>query len=356
MTVKAPFMRSINIKSLPLKQVIQDLSKELGTEFNAQCDEYILPLSKTIGKGEIRGINFTGGLGILIYDCQFHDDLEIKFVVNEVHPLKFLYCLEGGIFHRFENEDTQHEIRQYQDAIVASKRNNGHVLRFKKNIKTKIYSLEVTRQTFIKRIDCDLQSVGDNLAKLFNDVQAANTFYHQGFYSLQLANIFNKMECFSEENFIRKLFLEGKAYEVLTKQIQLYQDDLRGTNHILLRRSEIEQIEMATNYIDQNLSCLSSIQDIASKVGLNANKMQEGFRYLFGKTVKEYIKEKRYIKIQELLINTDLQISEISDMVGISSKSYISKIFKEKTGMTPQEFRVDYRDSLSRRVKTMRKQ
>lgn len=163
------------------------------------------------------------------------------------------------------------------------------------------------------------------------------------------------MENFKEENFIRKLFLEGKAYEVLTKQIQLYLDDQKGvTNTLLLRRSEVKQIEITAKHIEQNLSNLSSIQEIAAEVGLNVNKLQEGFRYLFGTTVKEFIKEKRYSKIQELLVNTDLQISEISDLVGISSKSYISKIFKERTGMTPQEFRVDYKEALNRRIENLR--
>ncbi|MFC4097288.1 helix-turn-helix domain-containing protein [Euzebyella saccharophila] len=348
-------MKSISVQSLPLRQVIQNLSKQLGTSYIDRCEEYILKLPPEIGKGEIRGINFNGGLGILLYDCLFNEDLEIKFVVNEIHPLKFLYCLEGKLFHRFENENTQHEIEQYQEAIVASERNNGHVLQFKKNIKTKIYSLEIARESFIRKIDCDLKNVGSNLYDLFNDVKAINAFYHNGFYSLQLASIFKEMENFKEENFIRKLFLEGKAYEVLTKQIQLYLDDQKGNNNtLLLRRSEVKQIEITAKHIEQNLSNLSSIQEIASEVGLNVNKLQEGFRYLFGTTVKEFIKEKRYSKIQELLVNTDLQISEISDLVGISSKSYISKIFKERTGMTPQEFRVDYKEALSSKIRTIR--
>lgn len=174
-------MKSFNVQSLPLKQVIQNLSKELETSYIEKCEEYILQLPAEIGKGEIRGINFASGLGILIYDCLFNEDLEIKFVVNEIHPLKFLYCLEGTLFHRFENEKTQHKIEQYQEAIVASERDNGHVLRFKKNVKTKIYSLEIARESFIRKIDCDLKNMGSNLNTLFNDVKAINAFYHDAF-------------------------------------------------------------------------------------------------------------------------------------------------------------------------------
>ncbi|AYN67624.1 AraC family transcriptional regulator [Euzebyella marina] len=342
-------MKSIKVKSLPLGDVIKNIASELNTVFTEHCEEYVLKIPDEYGKGEIRGINFEGGLGILLYDCQFLEDLEIQFVVNEVHPLKFLYCIEGELLHRFENDTVEHNIKQFQEAIVASEKHNGHILRFKKNVKSKVNSLEISRNTFRNKISCNLKSVDKKLNDLFSDTLAKKTFYHEGFYSLQLSNIFDEMKNFKEEDFIRKLYLEGKAYEMLTKQILLYHDDLNDLNKtVLLRQSEIRQIKSAVAIIEDEIAKLDKIDIIASRVGLNVNKMQEGFQYLFSKTVNAYIQDYRFKKMQELLTNSDLSISEIGDLVGLSSKSYISKVFKDKTGTTPNQFRKDYKESMTK--------
>ena len=40
-----------------------------------------------------------------------------------------------------------------------------------------------------------------------------------------------------------------------------------------------------------------------------------------------------------MLKNTDLNISQIVYSIGFSSRSYFSKIFKEKYGITPNKFK-----------------
>lgn len=157
---------------------MQDISKAFGTTFNESCGEYYLDIPDHIGRGNIRGINFDGGLGIIQYDCLFHEDVEFQFMVNEVHPLKFLYCLEGALKHRFENTEQMHTIVQYQEAVVASDLFNGHILRFSTKTRTVVNSLEITRKIFQQKIKCNLVTMADTLQNLFNDTEAKKTFYH----------------------------------------------------------------------------------------------------------------------------------------------------------------------------------
>jgi len=94
-------MHKIISHSIPFREVLNDLSKELETTYTQSCEEYTLKIPSKFGTGSIKGINFKEGLGLLIYNCKFHEDLEIHFIVNEVHPLKFLFCEEGGFSHHF---------------------------------------------------------------------------------------------------------------------------------------------------------------------------------------------------------------------------------------------------------------
>ena len=343
-------MKSIQVNSLPFKEVISDIAEAFGTDYSKNCDEYILQLPSHIGSGTIKGINFTSGLGIINYDCTFNEDLEIQFVVNEIHPLKFLYCIEGVLQHRFGNAQNLHEIEQYQKAIVASSDTIGHVLCFKADIKVVVSSLEIARKEFSEKIKCELRTMDEELQILFTDVQAEKEFYHDGFYSLQLADTFHEIHSFEESDFLKKLFLEGKAYQMLTKQILEYQDDLKDVDHRnILRKSEIRLIEKAATILRRDISNTETIQALSRRVGLNPNKLQEGFRYIYRKTVNQYVHDIRLENAKEYLINTDFSINEIVGKIGLTSASYFSKIFKQKYGITPSKFRLQYITGLKKR-------
>src|SRR5690606_33427589 len=247
-------MQYIQVHSLPLKKVISDLAKFFNTEVIKNCDEYTLHLPEHVGTGTIKGINFYGGLGILQYEVNFLKDTEIQFVINEIHPLKFLFSISGTLEHRFKEDDNANLIHQYQNAIVASSHHNGHILRFKKNKNIHIKSLEIDRQAFVDRMDCDLKKLGGRLEQLFRDTEAKEKFYYNGYYSLQIADLFLEIAKTPFTGFINKLFLEGKAYQILAEQIVQYEDDLNEIAHqILLRKFTIPQVKKVAKKIDAKL-------------------------------------------------------------------------------------------------------
>ncbi|MHA7056344.1 helix-turn-helix domain-containing protein [Aquimarina sp. M1] len=341
----------IEVKSLPIKDVIADISEAFDTSFNTTCEEYFLTVPEHIGKGSIRGINFDSGMGIILYDCLFKEKIEFHFTINEVHPLKFLYCLEGSLKHRFEGYTEEHQINKYQEAIVASDLFNGHILIFQPNTHSIVNSLEITRKEFQKKVQCDLITMDEQLQNLFNDIEAKKMFYHDGFYSLKLADLFREMQAFEGQDFLKKLFLEGKSYQMLTEQILQYEDDLKeSSGRKILRKTEVKQIELASEIIRNKISESDKITDIASEVGLNPNKLQEGFQNLYGTSVKQYIKKTRLNLIKDLVLNTDYSMSEIVDLAGISSKSYLSKIFREEYGTAPSEYRKYFIKSLMKKT------
>lgn len=333
-------MNSIQVNSLPLKEVIQDIANVFDIPYAENCGEYVLKLPPRVGDGTIRGINFEGGLGLIQYDCLFKERMEIHFVVNLIHPLKFLYTVKGTLQHRFENEEDLHDIKQYQNAIVASSNHNGHVLIFEANEHITVNSLEIEREKFQAKMACDINSLNDELEKLFKDIKAGSAFYYNGNYSLNIADILTQMVDFRAENFTRKLFLEGMAYQILTHQILQYQDDSKDEgSRTLIRSTELKQINHVSSLIESNISDVPTVEYLAREAGLNVNKLQEGFKRLYGSTVNNYVQKVRLDAAYNLLTKTDLSISEIVNAIGLSSKSYFSKIFKEKYDISPSGFR-----------------
>ncbi len=340
-------MKTLHIKSLPLKEVIYGLAQEFNTSVRENCEEYSLNIPVKFGKGKITGINFQQGMGLLLYDCTFNEDLEIKFVVDKIHPLKFLFCEEGDLGHRFENDKEFHTIDKYQNAIIASCEEHAHIIQFSANKRTCINSLEINREKFQPSMDCELKSLSKGLEALFRDVAAKNVYYKNGNYCLNLADLLKEIDDYPNPNFVRNLFLHSLAFKILTLQILQYQDDKsKPANQSILRKFEVNSIREAATIINNNILDFISVQELAETVGLNTNKLQDGFKNLYNSTVNGYVQNSRLDLAKNLLIDSEITISEIVYMIGLSSKSYFSKIFKDKYQLSPSTIRKNSRHSI----------
>lgn len=332
-------MKIFEITSIPIDEVVRELGSLLQTEVINNCGEYYMEIPSHLGTGFIRGVSFDHGLGFIQYGCNFKEDMEIRFIRNGTHPLKFLYVLEGELTHLFNGDKKANKLEKFQQSIVASKSKIGHVLRFYKNLEILLNSLEINRKKFYPKLECSIDEMEKGLRELFKDVDARNTYYHEGYYNLELSDLFQQVQELKCEPGIRKIFLEGMVFQMLYEELHQYYTEKNSRDKVLLRKNEIAAIEEAVLIIQNEISNLPNIREIAYRVGLNSNKLQDGFKRMYGTTVNKYIREKRIEKAGEYLRNTNLNISEISDKLGLSSRSYFSKIFRNKYGLTPVEFR-----------------
>ena len=97
--------------------------------------------------------------------------------------------------------------------------------------------------------------------------------------------------------------------------------------------------------IDADISAELSLDGLAKKQGISAGYLATLFKKETGKTVSEYIRDKRIDHAMYLLRTTLLQIQTVALHCGIMDVQYFSKIFKKKTGKTPKEFRESTRQS-----------
>lgn len=332
-------MTEIFVKSLPLKEVIANLAEAFDTVYFNRCHEYQINIPEKYGNGFIRGINFDNGFGLLEYSCSFKESLSIHFSVNKIHPLKFIYCSEGNVKHRFEETNQFHVIDQFQNVIVASTAKNGHVLLFPRSQKIQLNSLEISRKDFKQKLDCDLNHVDVNLRKLFRDLNARKLFFYHGNYSIGMSNCIDSLKTNRLDGFTRRLFLEGKSNEILSIQIKDFEDDQKSEpKRQILRKADMVLIQKAAGILKQKLQTPITIKDLALQVGTNSTKLQEGFRYTFGLTVNNYLNKLRLEYARDQLMIGELNIGEIAENIGIANKSYFSRLFKSTYNVNPKDF------------------
>lgn len=82
-----------------------------------------------------------------------------------------------------------------------------------------------------------------------------------------------------------------------------------------------------------------------------SNKSREhlsrSFKKYYGLTVTEYVNGLRINYASNLLLNTNISIIDICFDCGFQSLSYFYRIFRQKNGITPSDFRVKYNSSFS---------
>lgn len=78
---------------------------------------------------------------------------------------------------------------------------------------------------------------------------------------------------------------------------------------------------------------------VASRTGASLYYVMHEFKRNLGKTMTEYKNELKISLGKELLIGSDVKISEIATECGFVGASYFSEVFKKLTSVTPSEYR-----------------
>lgn len=100
-----------------------------------------------------------------------------------------------------------------------------------------------------------------------------------------------------------------------------------------------EPIRKAIQYIDINIKKELFLKDVAEYVHLNPSYFSVLFKEQVNLTFSEYITRRRIQRAKELLITTNIPISEVAEECGYKTTKYFIKLFKELEGTTPNSYR-----------------
>ncbi|MDR9401305.1 MAG: AraC family transcriptional regulator N-terminal domain-containing protein [Psychroflexus sp.] len=153
-----------------------------------------------------------------------------------------------------------------------------------------------------------------------------------------IKHLINKlMITFIQDNKSKNALIDIMINELIIRLLQT------KAKHIILSEGKMDinknRLAYITKYIEDNITEDLSVESLANKAYMSTSNFYRKFKDTFGETPIDYLNTKRIEKAKQLLRITNEQITHIAHLCGYNSSCYFTRIFKNKTGMTPNQYR-----------------
>ena len=150
-------------------------------------------------------------------------------------------------------------------------------------------------------------------------------------------------------NILREMELKNPGYEDIC---QAYMEILvirlmRNTGLSIASQqagiSGNSQCAAVRRYIDLHFKESLTLEMLAEEAHMNKYYLAHAFKREYGISPINYMISRRIEESKYLLVETDLSQSQISQLLGFSSSSYFSQLFRRTQSITPREYRKNAR-------------
>jgi len=266
----------------------------------------------------------------------------VNYILKPVDPVEFhkliTEIVERLDSHKIEFSKSEQYIEEHFHDIArkAPDEDTGHT------------SIDDTTSLLLHNIETalkmkqpeQLSKQVHSLLDKYADIPNLSHFYIRHVCTTLLKMLINILPAQSHED------LQNAAKEVFS--FRHFSDIVKMIEHYLSLVTDIFQQEQnASNYaiyqvvqyIHMHYNEDLTLNTLADLVYLNPNYLSNVFSQVTGCTLNKYIKQIRMEKAQELLLHTNMKVTDISQAIGYPNTSYFCKSFQKLFGTTPERFR-----------------
>lgn len=292
------------------------IDKSIYTDDN----QFIIDSKKILAEGQL--INIRKHTRFIKFPAHKHNYIEFNYVyrgkLTEVIHNKKIELKDGEII--FLNKNITHEIEkssqediiinfiirpEFFDFILGLSENDNIIFNFllkslylNKNDKGEYLYFKVSDEKYIQEI---LEKI---IIEIYEPSLMSGTTIKLlvGLLIVELLKKPNNIEGYSEDNYDNLIIIE------------------------------------VLKYIDENYAT-ATLFEISGKLKQPHYKISKFIKKQTNMTFKELLQEKRLDKAKKLLEETDFSVVDIISLVGYENLTYFYKIFKEKYGYTPKNYK-----------------
>lgn len=331
-------MKRIQLLGTDLNENFLIISKELKGELSSNGGCSYATFSNEYCKGQITGVRVSDEISALIFDVVFNVEIEFEYSNQAKEFIDVFYCLEGSFKHKTDSDREFESINFRQNSLVKRLKSSQNTISFVPHKALKMsfisYLILDTSESRIKGY-YNLREMASNSLET---IETTKDFRYLGRICFRTSNYVQQLMPFMLDKASDILFKEAAILNTLASQLDRYENDSNSQHaNAPIKQYELDKIIAIGVFVQQNLSENLTINNLVRMSGLGPSKLQMGFNYLYDTSVNNYITEKRLERAAELLQTNEMNISEIVYQIGFNSRSYFSKIFKRRYGISPSD-------------------
>lgn len=322
---------------------LNSLNEHLQGEITQQKGLFRLDIAEHVGSGMINCICFNKCMTAFEYDITLKEDMHIPLNAPDMDMLYFVYCLEGTAAVKMQESGNYIQLDPLRTAVIYNNQETEGILKVDKGQRFLFNVIGIDKKRYEEQFSDNFHGLEGKLHQLLDYFGKEEKYIRLGAYNLKIGEQIKMLIHQNQklENEIATyLHFEGICNLILANQIsQFYKDVDQRSNTTSLTGQELQLIHQLSEFIVNYPEVQHAIKSLCKKSGLSPNKLQEGFKFMHGRTVSDYVRNVRVEKAEELLRTTDMNISEVVYSVGLTSRSYFCKIFKNKYKCSPKQYK-----------------
>lgn len=156
---------------------------------------------------------------------------------------------------------------------------------------------------------------------------------------------FRDRTLFSLQQMLKEMENKALGYETVCQDlmeilvISLFRQTNFSTSLAPVKKNSTRLCKMVRRYIDAHYKENITLDSLVELTHVSKYYLVHTFTKEYGISPINYAVARRIEEAKQLLKNDDYTLSFISQMLGYSSQSYFSQIFKKNVGLSPNEYR-----------------
>lgn len=103
-------------------------------------------------------------------------------------------------------------------------------------------------------------------------------------------------------------------------------------------------IASVVRYIDRHYTEELTLELLTEQFGVSLSYLCHCFKRETGQSFTKYLTQRRLTRACELLVRSDLTVTQIGEQMGYTDYCYFTKVFKKHIGMSPSKYRMEKRN------------
>jgi AraC-type DNA-binding domain-containing proteins len=134
----------------------------------------------------------------------------------------------------------------------------------------------------------------------------------------------------------------GKLLEYIALAIRSYEKGNNVNKHRENLNTE-DYVRYAREFIINNFAAVG-VEDVASYIGINRSYLTKIFKEETGTSPQQFLMDCKMKRAKQLLVETNISIQQVADTVGYDNALSFTKIFKNLFNMSPSTYRITNRN------------